>query len=273
MSLGGIPFIIPALPQRPKANEEEEDSEALLGPRESLDFNPVPLSHISNPSSSEKRRHDTSAYIKLLKRIGAILFYLITFFLALNGLYHIIKPHLSEVTQYIHWLNIPSQESDLSSCSCGNSLTEAMARSCRYDTLSATWLPPHCRDDELTAQFDASGPGVDGAWTYYADQRGYSTMSLAEIAQLPENDTQEYFYTTHHWHIMHCSFYWRKLHRMVHRVEGAAKRIEHRSDSESHIDHCEMIFLSDAPMEAIVTGSGPREKINYSGASLTPRTC
>lgn len=47
-------------------------------------------------------------------------------------------------------------------CYCGTSSTEAKSMGCKYDSLAAAWLPEHCRDDELTAEFDRSGDGPNG---------------------------------------------------------------------------------------------------------------
>jgi hypothetical protein len=53
-----------------------------------------------------------------------------------------------------------------SSCRCGESVAEALSLGCKYDSLAVAWLPPHCRDDELTAEFEAQGTGPNGSWTY-----------------------------------------------------------------------------------------------------------
>lgn len=57
-------------------------------------------------------------------------------------------------------------EAGFVSCSCGESVAEAISRGCKYDLLASAWLPKQCRDDELSAEFDRSGPGLDGEWTY-----------------------------------------------------------------------------------------------------------
>ena len=47
----------------------------------------------------------------------------------------------------------------LEGCDCGDSIAEAMLLGCKFDALSMAWLPEHCRDDELTAEFDTTGKG------------------------------------------------------------------------------------------------------------------
>ena len=256
MPSGALPFSFSSSPfkERKTRDEEEDISRSLLAGRESFDHAPPitepKLSSCSKPSPPQGRNYRKAACLKSLRRIGVLSLYILTIGLAFNGLYHLLKPLGGRMRVA---LGMPVE--DLSSCSCGSSLLEAMARSCRYDTIAAAWLPPHCRDEVLAAQFDATGPGADGAWTYYADEFGRTSISTEEIALLPANDSQDYFFTTHRWHVLHCSYYWRKMYRMVHAMEGAAKQIEHRFDTDGYIAHCEMIFLKRDALDSIATGS------------------
>lgn len=134
--------------------------------------------------------------------------------------------------------SIGGQTSVPMSCDCGSSVAEAMSLGCKYDSLAAAWLPEHCRDDELTAEFERSGPGVDGKWTYWADFAHTQEISLDEIAAMG-GDVDSKFYMSGYWHVIHCIFYWRKEHRA--RLNG--KIVEPRSDSEAHIIHCGKMFL------------------------------
>ncbi|KJK82397.1 hypothetical protein H634G_02591 [Metarhizium anisopliae BRIP 53293] len=124
------------------------------------------------------------------------------------------------------------------SCDCGNSTAEAVQLGCKYDSLAAAWLPEHCRDDELTAEFERSGPGPGGKWTYWADGNHTQEISIEEIAKMAD-DTDGRFHMTGHWHVIHCIFYWRKEQRA--RFNG--KIVEPRSYSEAHSKHCGKIFL------------------------------
>ncbi|TVY17313.1 hypothetical protein LARI1_G003637 [Lachnellula arida] len=250
------PFLIFFLFQERKDREEDVDiSESLLAGRESFDHTfPVAgpkLSSRSKSRPSQGRLYRKAACLTLLRRIGVLSLYILTAGLAFNGLYHLLKPFGGHIRVA---LGMPVDY--MSSCSCGSSPIEAMARSCRYDTIAAAWLPPHCRDEELTAQFDATGPGAGGAWTYYADEFGHISISTDEIALLPANDSQDYFFTTHRWHVLHCSYYWRKMYRMVHGIKGAAKQIEHRFDTDGHIAHCEMMFLKETSWTELRLGAG-----------------
>ncbi|CAK43888.1 hypothetical protein M747DRAFT_356016 [Aspergillus niger ATCC 13496] len=75
---------------------------------------------------------------------------------------------------------------ELNVCDCGTTIQEALSLNCIYDSLSAAWLPPYCRDDELTAQFERAGPGPNGTWNFFYDENGTIPISKAEIATLGE---------------------------------------------------------------------------------------
>jgi hypothetical protein len=136
------------------------------------------------------------------------------------------------------------------SCNCGESVQEAISRGCRYDSLAAAWLPDHCRDDELLEEFERSGPNPDGSWSYYADRDKNETMSLKDVSLLP--NTGGHFFTTHEWHIVHCSFYWRKMFRAP--ITGVT--IEKRYDRPMHLKHCMKMFLARDPLEKMAAEAG-----------------
>jgi len=133
-------------------------------------------------------------------------------------------------------------------CDCGLSIATALARGCVYDTLAAAWLPPYCRDAELTSTFDVSGPGPNGEWSYYLDPTGAIPLSLAELAALGGTETK--FWASRRWHVAHCLFYWQKLWRM--RETGLV--MEERFDGLDHIRHCSRLILKHIP--EVEEGSG-----------------
>lgn len=124
------------------------------------------------------------------------------------------------------------------SCDCGKSVEEALYLGCKYDSLAAGWLPEHCRDDQLTDEFNRSGPGVNGSWTYWADRAHTQEISPEYIASMG-GDPDFRFYSSGLWHAVHCIFYWRKEFRQ--RVPG--KVVEPRYNNEEHATHCGKVFL------------------------------
>ncbi|KAL9124669.1 MAG: hypothetical protein Q9217_006026 [Psora testacea] len=135
------------------------------------------------------------------------------------------------------------------SCSCGNSIEEAKSLSCKYDTLASAWLPPACRDEELTAQFDRAGPEPDGSWIYYTDLNKSNTYSIEEVAALA--DRPIYYYNTKEWHIAHCTYNWRKAVR----AHFTGVTLELRADTEGHVKHCEAMIKNPHPLDAVVVVS------------------
>ena len=136
------------------------------------------------------------------------------------------------------------------SCNCGETVAEAIANGCRYDSFAAAWLPPACRNDELIDRFERAGPNPDGSWPYYGDKNKTQLLSLEEVSMLPE--TGGHFFTTHQWHLVHCAYYWKKMFLAV--EQGTI--IEHRYNNLAHLDHCEMMFLKRDPLDTIVTEAG-----------------
>lgn len=126
-------------------------------------------------------------------------------------------------------------------CDCGKTIKEALERNCVYDALATAWLPPYCRDDELSAEFDRSGPGSNGEWSYFADETGTVRLDRNQIGLLGETGGK--FWTSRNWHIAHCLFYWQKYYRM--RETGAI--MEERFDNLIHVKHCTHLATKKAP--------------------------
>ncbi|KAI1110466.1 hypothetical protein F5Y14DRAFT_465633 [Nemania sp. NC0429] len=129
----------------------------------------------------------------------------------------------------------------LDACYCGVTIEEARSLDCIYDALSTAWLPPYCRDDELTEEFSQAGPGANGSWEYFADANGTILLSLHEVGLLGEIGGT--FWVSRDWHIAHCLFYWQKYFRM--RTTNVV--MEKRFDSLHHILHCTKLARNPKP--------------------------
>lgn len=125
-----------------------------------------------------------------------------------------------------------------SPCFCGYSVAEAISMGCKYDSLSAAWLPPHCRDDELTEEFERSGPGPNGSWVYWADKEHMQELTLYEVSLYADRQP-ELFHTSLEWHRKHCIWSWLKEHRS--KSNGVI--YDPRSDTEAHIRHCGKMLM------------------------------
>lgn len=134
----------------------------------------------------------------------------------------------------------------INSCDCGITIREALSRGCAYDSLSAGWLPPYCRDDELSMEFEHAGPGVDGAWSYFADEDGQEPLNKTEIAALGGEGAS--FWVSRDWHIAHCLFYWQKYIRM--RETGVI--MEASFDTIHHAKHCTRLVMNPKPDHSLL---------------------
>ncbi|MCJ1353606.1 MAG: hypothetical protein MMC33_003593 [Icmadophila ericetorum] len=143
------------------------------------------------------------------------------------------------------------QSSPDKSCTCGESIEEALANNCAYDSLATAWLPPHCRDDELNEEWLRAGPNADGSWDYFTDQDGTTKLSLDEVAALA--NTPGSFWVTMEWHVKHCAFLWRKEYRIKTGLSKA--KMDMRNDGLHHIGHCEQMMLLRDPLQDLNTES------------------
>lgn len=202
--------------------------------------NAMPLipSNRGEDASLDQGRQTHIGQQRFVGRLARFLFRLSLVTFSLIGLFHMT---------YDIWKYNASVKH---SCSCGSSVSEALSRNCKFDPIATSWLPPHCRDDELIEEFNRSGDGPDGSWTYYTDFNKTATMTEDEVGQLV--DVQGHFFTTHAWHVRHCAFNWRKQWRQ--KQTGAT--LEARFNTYGHIVHCEEMFLLRNPLDDILTGSG-----------------
>lgn len=151
---------------------------------------------------------------------------------------------LSALVQAFHYFRPPIDvyrpstfPSDYNLCDCGSTIAEARSKGCKYDSMATAWLPAYCRDDELTAEFERSGPGPNGSWPYYADANGTIPITLEQIGLLGEGERS--FWAPRDWHLAHCMWYWEKYVRM--RDTGAV--MERRFDRAKHTRHCRHLAL------------------------------
>ncbi|KAK5989601.1 hypothetical protein PT974_07855 [Cladobotryum mycophilum] len=139
-------------------------------------------------------------------------------------------------------------------CSCGSSIAEALTMGCKYDSLSTSWLPPHCRDDELTDLFEKSGPGPNGEWNYYASNMNASRIfTLEEMANLAEKpDSERQAWATIEWHDKHCFF------TLLKQARGKSKmQYTGFPSATAHAVHCAMGMAEGRPGKQILVSMNP----------------
>ncbi|KAG6121590.1 hypothetical protein E4U14_001675 [Claviceps sp. LM454 group G7] len=211
-----------------KADEEE----AMTAP----DPESVPLASRQN---DEKKALKRCKYRTLFLGFAATLIFL----LALWGAADIVRalwpssPSASSSQRHRQHQYQGHNQSPLLPCYCGSTLEEAQALHCEYVPMASAWLPPHCRDPAIEGEFDTLGPNPDGTWNYFADSNMSEPLSRGQVAELVRSDGR--YYTSWEWHVVHCLFYWRKLHR----AQFSEVTMEPRFNTDGHIHHCSKLIL------------------------------
>ncbi|MCJ1391766.1 hypothetical protein MMC18_004631 [Xylographa bjoerkii] len=130
----------------------------------------------------------------------------------------------------LNWFNGP----------CGNSSASARLHSCRFDVLSFAWQPPKCfTPDDLVDETDfmALGP-----WPWYHENG--TEISEDEVRK----GESRYLFTNFEWHVAHCTFLWRKLHRKVLNGEPVDGYIA----DLRHTDHCGKVLRMEKGTDTIL---------------------
>lgn len=126
---------------------------------------------------------------------------------------------------------------------CGSTIAEAKSLGCKFDLLSAAWVPPPCIDTELTEQFRR-----EKDWKYYLDREGTMELPESEL-EFREGGVEGEFWATLEWHQVHCGYEWRKMHRAL-EVGG---RVESALGEYHHTVHCGKVFKDRSPLDKLET--------------------
>ena len=123
-----------------------------------------------------------------------------------------------------------SQPEDIPSETCGNSSSQALSLGCRFDVISFAWLPARCFDPDLVDDFLALKD-----WQWYLDAGARRTADPASVAA----GAYEELYVTQEYHVYHCTYMWRKMHRAI----LAGQVLDGYIGDMHHTAHCEMQIL------------------------------
>jgi hypothetical protein len=142
------------------------------------------------------------------------------------------------------WEKLGQTNNNTTQCWCGTQNEEAVAMGCIYDHIAVDWLPSHCHDADLVAEFDTSGPGTNGTWPYYRVEsqgilgrnftpiEGHLETTIDTLAQRGEN-----YWATTEWHVAHCLFTWRKQMKFLSQ-DMKGHLMEPWNAKEAHAKHC-----------------------------------
>ena len=110
---------------------------------------------------------------------------------------------------------------------CGNSPEDAKALDCHYSIVLHSWLPKSCLTSE-DAQ-DAIDMYKDRTWPYET-----SAGQNLTIDELGAGD-YGHFTTTFDWHVTHCMYVWKRLHRIL---LDPTQELDSYTANYHHTSHC-----------------------------------
>ncbi|KAH7239905.1 uncharacterized protein BKA55DRAFT_475236, partial [Fusarium redolens] len=115
----------------------------------------------------------------------------------------------------------------------GPNRASALDKGCRFDPMSFSWLPVACYDQDLIDDFlDADD------WRWYMDMHMSKQADRAGVLTGQHGS----LYVTHRYHMYHCLYMWRKLHRAM----ESGRPIDGYIRDYHHTVHCgEMLLLND----------------------------
>jgi len=105
--------------------------------------------------------------------------------------------------------NIRSHSSAFAFQDCGSTPAEARSRGCIFDRINYGWTPPACFDAELEDSVYREAMKKDGLWRWSIDKN--FTQELAQDWDLLSN--HQHVWSDHRYHVVHCLYTWRVLHR------------------------------------------------------------
>ena len=127
---------------------------------------------------------------------------------------------------------------------CGTTPTSALAANCSFDPLSFSWLPAPCYDSELIASFLAL---KDWAW-YLHPSPSTHNLTHAVTNRYPTpvpyatvlSGTHHHMYVSREFHLYHCTYMWRKMHR----AWARGGPMDSYVGNYSHTGHCEGVLTT-----------------------------
>ncbi|KAL5358892.1 hypothetical protein BJX96DRAFT_147421 [Aspergillus floccosus] len=121
---------------------------------------------------------------------------------------------------------------------CGSTPAEARAAGCHFDMTTFTWVPPACFDEGLMNEL----LGLRN-WTWHRDAEGKHPVDEA----FARSGDYEFLYTSMRYHVMHCVYVMKKLHRSL--LSGDVRHIDGYMASTHHTDHCLQMMMSGGDLD------------------------
>jgi hypothetical protein len=114
--------------------------------------------------------------------------------------------------------------------SCGTSSDSARHRGCSFDLISFAWQTPECYDSSLVSEFSNWD-----TWAFYTERHGNITVPQEEALR-----GEQSLWVSWHYHMVHCTFMWRQMHRAY---ENGW--IDAHLHAYNHTLHCQKMLLME----------------------------
>lgn len=118
---------------------------------------------------------------------------------------------------------------------CGSSVKEALEKGCLFDPVSFSWLAPDCYDSELVESFLELG-----SWAWHSSKADSSIEANKVHFETVALGEHHHLWVTREFHLYHCTFQWRKMHRAILR----GKPLDGYIGNYSHTEHCEGVLTN-----------------------------
>lgn len=120
--------------------------------------------------------------------------------------------------------------------------------------MSFSWLPPACYDAELSYDFTYAYPNATAPnkWNWYEDLAATRPVPISRV----EAGDYEALYVSWEYHLVHCVFMFKKLHRAV--EQGL--KIDGYIGNMGHTEHCGRTLLGDRTMDPASVNTMIRQK-------------
>jgi hypothetical protein len=114
---------------------------------------------------------------------------------------------------------------------CGNSPEDAIELGCQYSIVLHSWLPKSCLTE--ADEEDARDMYLDRSWPY--ETAAGQNLTMEELGA----GDYGHFTTTFDWHVVHCMYVWKRLHRIL---LDPTQELDSYTANYHHTSHCvEMI--------------------------------
>ena len=127
---------------------------------------------------------------------------------------------------------MPSDTKSVMISPCGSTPEEAMAKGCHFDLISFCWLSPRCYDAELSDEFERYQN-----WEWFEDKNKTKRLGKSDVLA----GAYPSLFVSWEYHIVHCVYAWKKLHRAM--LGSGNMAIDSYIGSFNHTKHCGSILL------------------------------